>query len=54
MTICGPFMVIHVDNISQSDTTRLNRYCFDHESLESLEFIHRFRLYVACRMEHQR
>ena len=54
MTICGPFMVIHVDNIFQSDTTRLNRYCFDLESLESLESIHRFRLYVACRMEHQR
>ena len=51
MTICGPFAVIHVDNISQPDITRLNRYCFDHESLE---FIHRFRLYVACRMEHQR
>ena len=51
MTICGPFMVIHVDNILQHDSTRLKRYCFD---LESLESIHRFRLYVACRMEHQR
>ena len=29
MTICGPFMVIHVDNISQSNTTRLNRFIFN-------------------------
>ena len=26
MTICGPFAVIHVDNISQHDGTRLNRF----------------------------